>query len=104
MILEIETLCPSRAVADRIAARLLEARLIACANRSRTVVSLFRWEGEVQAEEEYALRVKTRPELADKVEAEIRGIHPYELPAILRIEATANADYEAWVIAETGEA
>ncbi|WP_010139865.1 divalent-cation tolerance protein CutA [Oceanicola sp. S124] len=101
MILELETLCPARGVADRIAAHLLDARLIACANRSRTVVSLFRWDGEVKAEEEYSLRVKTRVELGDRVEAAILQWHPYELPAVLRHEVQANAAYEAWVLAET---
>lgn len=101
MILEIEILCPGRGVADRIAAHLLEARLIACANRTGPMVSFFRWKGEVQVEEEYALRVKTRPELADAVEAAVRDWHPYELPAILRQEVQANADYEAWVVEAT---
>ena len=104
MILEVETLCPARGVADRIAAHLLESRLIACANRSRTVVSLYRWEGEVRAEEEYSLRVKTRIELAEAVEAAILELHPYGLPAVLRHEVQANAGYEDWVIAETREA
>ena len=101
MILEVETLCPARGVADRIAAHLLEARLIACANRSRTVVSLYRWDGEVQAEEEYSLRVKTRVELGDQVEAAILRWHPYDLPAVLRHEVQANPGYEAWVVSET---
>jgi periplasmic divalent cation tolerance protein len=43
------------------------------------------------------LRLKTRADLADRVEAEIRRLHPYEVPCILRSDARANADYEAWV-------
>ncbi len=101
MILEIETMCPDADTADRLAAALLERNLIACANRGGEVRSLYRWQGKVENEPEWPLHIKTRVALGDAVEAAIRDLHPYDVPPILRREATANADYAAWVEEET---
>jgi len=101
VILELEVMCPNEAVADAIAEALLEARLVACANRAAVATSLYRWQGRVEREFEVPLHLKTRIDLAEAAEAAIRSGHPYEVPPILRREVAANADYEAWVVAET---
>jgi periplasmic divalent cation tolerance protein len=100
-LLAILTNCPDAETADRIAEGLILNRLAACANRYAPIASLYHWQGEVASETEVPLLIKTRPELADRAEAELRRLHPYEVPPILRIPMEANADFLAWVGEET---
>jgi periplasmic divalent cation tolerance protein len=100
----ILTNCPDAETADRIAEALILGRLAACANRYAPIASLYHWQGKVAAETEVPLLIKTRPDLADAVEAELRRLHPYDVPPILRIAMDANADFLQWVDAETAGA
>lgn len=101
-IVEVWINCPTAAVADRIADALIEARLVACANRYPPIESRYRWQGRVETEAEVPLLLKTRATLGDAVEAAARALHPYETPSILRRRIDgANADYARWIHAET---
>ncbi len=62
---------------------LLQEKLIACANISSPIQSLYHWDGALQEAEEYVLIAKTT--LA-RVEAAIEHIntrHSYECPCVL---------------------
>jgi periplasmic divalent cation tolerance protein len=101
-ILHIWVNCPSTEVAEAITDALLEQKLIASANRYPPVQSAYVWDGSVQRSEEHPLLVKTKAELGDLAEAEVRRLHPCEVPAIICLAVDhANADYIAWVHAET---
>ena len=100
-IIDILVNCPTLETAEAISATLIEQRLVACSNLYAPIQSTYRWQGKLEHAQEHPLLLKTRPELGDAVEAAIRALHPYEVPSILRIEVTANADYIAWVHAET---
>ena len=100
-MIAILTNCPDTESADAIADALISSRLVACANRYAPIASRFHWNGAVEEETEHPLLLKTRAELGDAVEQEIRRLHPYETPAILRIAMDANADYRAWIDDET---
>ena len=94
--------CPNEAEAQKIARHLLDVRLVACANIF-PIQSIYEWQGEVCAEGEAVLLLKTRPELWEAVQAAVEKIHPYQVPCILKIEAAANAAYENWVEEQTVE-
>ncbi|MFP4275244.1 MAG: divalent-cation tolerance protein CutA [Paracoccaceae bacterium] len=100
-MLAILTNCPDEESADEIAQALILARLAACANRYAPIRSLYHWNGEVASETEVPLLLKTRPDLGDALEAELRELHPYDTPPILRIPMEANADFLAWIAEET---
>ena len=100
-MLAILTNCPDAETADTIAEELILARLAACANRYAPITSLYHWEGAVERATEIPLLLKTRPELAERVEAEIRRLHPYDCPPILRMGLEANTDFLAWIADET---
>ena len=92
--------CGSEEEAHRLAIRLLERRLIACANiyASRSV---YRWKGELAVETEHVLVAKTTSAVADEALSAAEELHSYEVPCVLLIEpAGANAAYEAWVAGE----
>lgn len=91
---------PDEETAHRVSAHLIDRRLAACANIF-PIASAYWWQGATVREGEWVSVIKTRLDLEKRVEEEIRAIHPYEVPCILRFEARANDDYEAWIAAET---
>ena len=76
--------------------KVLEQKLAACILRSK-VNSSYIWEGQEQDEEEVIALFKTIPSNFEQLEQYILENHPYEVPAILKIEASANQDYQNWV-------
>ena len=76
--------------------KVLEQKLAACILRSK-VNSSYMWEGQEQDEEEVIALFKTIPSNFEQLEQYILDNHPYEVPAILRIDALANQDYQNWV-------
>jgi periplasmic divalent cation tolerance protein len=103
-IVAVEVTCPDAASAAAIAEALLARRLVACAHVGPAIESRYRWRGRLEREPEVPLVLKTRPELLAAVRAAVRALHPYEVPAILSHRLEADADYAAWVAAETDPA
>jgi periplasmic divalent cation tolerance protein len=67
--------------ARAIARALVERKLAACAQIS-TIESIYTWQGSTQDEQEFRVMVKTTEECYRDVEAAIRELHSYDLPAI----------------------
>lgn len=98
---EIQVTCGSIAEADRIGDALVEQRLAACVQQL-PIRSTYRWEGEVQHDEEILLLVKTRAARFDDVASLVRELHSYDVPAITAVPIVhGSADYLAWIDAET---
>ena len=91
---------PNEKEAERIAKHLLEKKMIACVNFF-PVKSMFRWEGKIQDSDEVVGFFATKKDNWDKVRTEIRKLHPYEVPAIIRLSAESTEDYEEWVEEES---
>jgi len=84
--------------AERIARALVERRLAACVNVVPGVVSIYRWKGAVEKDEERLLVIKTRAERLEALREALVELHPYEVPELvaLRVEA-GHAPYLAWL-------
>ena len=87
--------CKDKNEAERISLHLLKKRTIACANVF-PIKSTFWWKGKITNSHEYAMIAKTSDKNFKKVESEIKKIHSYEIPCILKINASANKEYEKW--------
>jgi periplasmic divalent cation tolerance protein len=103
-LVEIRTNCPDRATAERIAERLVAARLAAAVNIGSGIDSIYRWQGGVEPASEVPLSVKTRAEHFDAVAREVAALHPYRVPAIVATEISAAAPYAEWIVAATAPA
>ena len=75
----------SREEAEKISQRLLEEKFIACANIFGPVSSLFRWAGQIERAEEYALLMKSRLDLFENLAKTVKALHSYEVPEILAL-------------------
>jgi len=96
------TTVPIGDLGDRIARALVEERLAACVNILPPMVSVYRWRGAVEREEERQLLVKTTESRVDAVRRRISELHPYEVPEFLVLRvADAAPDYLEWARAQT---
>lgn len=83
--------------ARALALSLVERRLAACA-QIEPIESIYAWKGAVEQEPEYRILFKTTAARYEAVEAAIRSLHPYELPAIHAVPLEhAFPPYAAWV-------
>ena len=87
--------CKNKNEAERISAHLLKKRLIACASIF-PVKSMYRWDHKIVNENEEVIIAKTSSKNFKKAVIEIKKIHSYKIPCILRIDAAANRDYGKW--------
>lgn len=87
--------CKDRKEAEKISLHLLKKRLVACAN-TFPIKSMYRWNGKITNDDEYAVIAKTSGRNFKKAAAEIKKRHSYKIPCIIRINTKANKDYEEW--------
>ncbi len=87
--------CKGRKEAEKISHHLVRKRLIACANIF-PIQSMYWWNYKIANEKEYAILAKTSSKNFKKAAVEIKRLHSYQIPCILKINAAANKDYENW--------
>jgi periplasmic divalent cation tolerance protein len=87
--------CKNKAEAKKIANALLKKKLIACANIF-PVDSLYKWKGKLNSDKEAVLLAKTNKDIAK----EVKKLHSYECPCIIKINAAANKEFANWLNAE----
>jgi periplasmic divalent cation tolerance protein len=98
----VVTSLPDRESAEKLAALLIERRLAACVNILAPCASVYRWQGEIQRDEEYPLLIKTVQNRYAELETWIRANHPYELPEIIAVSVIHGLPaYLQWVESET---
>ena len=95
------TTTASEVEADALARWIVEARLGACV-QILPVRSIYRWKGEVCAEPEWRLSIKTRQAVFQELARFITSHHAYETPEIMQVPITAGSDaYLRWLEDET---
>lgn len=92
---------PDEESAGGLAARLVEDRMIACANVVPGITSIYRWEGDVKHDPEVLVVMKTSADRADELTQRIGAIHPYDVPEVLVLPVrSGHVSYLDWVAAE----
>jgi periplasmic divalent cation tolerance protein len=95
----VVTTVGDRKEARRIAHALVEAKLAACAQIEK-IDSCYAWKGRIEYGKEYRVLFKTTDERYPAVEAAIRDMHSYELPAIHAVPfAHVSQAYGDWIAA-----
>ena len=77
----VEVTFPNKEVTVKISKRLLNEKLVACANYF-PIESMFWWEGTISKEKEWMAIYKTAYSNLKKVERVIEEMHPYRVPVI----------------------
>jgi periplasmic divalent cation tolerance protein len=92
----------SREKAIELVRSAVEARLAACGQVLGPVGSVYWWKGRIEETEEWLCLLKTKAELAERLERFLLERHSYDVPEIvaLSIERTSEA-YGDWIDNET---
>jgi periplasmic divalent cation tolerance protein len=100
----VMTTAESEDDAKSLARRLVEQRLVACAQIT-PIRSVFRWEGQVDEAEECLLLLKTADEVYGALEAYLLEHHPYDLPEIVKVPVSGGSGaYLQWMTDQTRSA
>lgn len=101
-IIQITTTSNDRDLIEKIGRDLVKKRLVACAQISGPVQSIYQWKGVVEEAEEWFLLMKSKNSLYPAIEEEIRQQHSYELPEIIVTDIEKGLiGYLDWVAKET---
>lgn len=103
-LLELVT-AGSQAEAEAIAGALVAERLAACVNVVPGITSIYRWQGEVQRDQEWLLLVKSRRDVLEDLVRRVRELHSYDLPETIALPLVGgSAPYLEWLVGEVREA
>ena len=91
--------CRDSREAKSISRHLLKKRLAACTN-SFPISSSFWWKGKIEDSKEVAILAKSTEKKYDKIDSEVRKIHSYKIPCIMKIPVTFNKEYREWLLSE----
>jgi periplasmic divalent cation tolerance protein len=99
---QVATTVDSADAAEELAKGIVGARLGACVHIVGPIRSVYRWQGEIQVDQEWQCLVKTTSARVDEVIAHIKANHSYDVPEVVvtPIE-TGDPDYLGWITAET---
>jgi len=90
--------CPDTQTARTLAQTLVAERLAACVNILPGIISVYRWQAEIETDNEVLLIIKTSEQLLDALAARIETLHPYDVPEVISHPITAgNKNYLDWV-------
>lgn len=97
--------CSGEKEAKKIALKLLEKRLVVCANIVPKISSFYWWKGKIESQNEALLLCKTLGKKNSQIKSEVKKIHGYEVPCIEFIKiAGQNAECREWMEKELGKA
>ncbi len=84
----------------KLARALVEERLAACVNVIPRVTSVYRWQGEIEQNDEVLLVIKTAAtvDLA-RLKDRLLTVHPYDVPELLLLPVSYGLDkYLDWMV------
>lgn len=88
--------------AEKIGTRLVEEKLVACANILPTMKSIYEWKGKIENASEAVLIAKTTEDHLESLTARVKELHSYELPCIVALPIKGgNQDFLDWVGSQT---
>ena len=91
--------CRDLREAKSISRHLLKRRLAACTN-SFPISSSFLWKGKLEDSKEVVLLAKSTTKNYNKIASEVKRIHSYKIPCIMKIPVTFNKEYQDWLLSE----
>ena len=103
-VLSLVTTVGSLEDAQRLASRLLDARLAACVQVEAGVESSYRWRGALCKDSEVRVTIKSLPCHRAALQALFDQHHPYQLPQFLSSVMAASPAYAQWVQDEVAQA
>ncbi len=102
--LVVTTTIDTKEDAELLAKKLVEDRLVACAQIEGPLKSVYWWEGKPDSSSEWRVTLKTRAANYREVEKMIKKHHTYDLPQIVATPIVlASQEYLSWIDSNTGK-
>ncbi len=96
-LIAVYTTVSNEEQAQLLVSAAIENNLAACV-QSEPIRSTYRWQGQIERQDEIRLLLKTTRTAYPKLEKLLLELHPYELPAIFAIPVcAASVEYTQWV-------
>ncbi len=96
--IQVVTTLSTKEDADKLASHLVKLRLAGCVQVCGPINSFYQWQGKLENEQEYQLQIKSRLDLYQVLELEIKKNHPYETPEILALPIiNGSKEYLDWL-------
>ncbi len=93
---------PDMETAERLTERLVDERLAACGNIVPGVVSIYRWDDQVQRDDEVLIVLKTEQAQVEALRERVVTLHPYDVPEVVVLPIVGgHAPYLEWVTRST---
>jgi len=93
----VQTTCPNKKEAEKIAQILIKQNLAACVQLSN-IESFYRWDNKVCNDKEVLLNIKTKKENFKKIKSKIKELHSYDLPEIIALNINkASKEYKKFI-------
>jgi periplasmic divalent cation tolerance protein len=100
-LVQITTTTGTQEDAERLAVRLVDSRLAACAQVSGPIRSSFFWHGQLESAQEWMLTAKTSEKHLPTIEQLLGDEHPYEVPELIATPiVSGGAAYLTWLRAQ----
>ena len=91
-------IAPNKIEAKCITKKLLEKKIIACANIISNVTSYFVWKNKIQNSKEIIICGKTMSKNQKKIIQVVKSLHSYKVPCIIFFDIkNGNKDFLKWI-------
>jgi periplasmic divalent cation tolerance protein len=88
----------SQEEAHRIAEALVGEMLAACVNLVPGVTSVYRWQGQIERDQEWLLVAKSQREVLDELVRRVQALHSYDVPEIIALPVVGGSEpYLRWI-------
>ncbi|CAI0447955.1 unnamed protein product [Linum tenue] len=89
---------PNRDAGKKLAHSIVKERLAACVNIVPGIESVYEWKGEIQADSEELLIIKTRQSLLEALTEHVKANHEYDTPEVISLPITGGSiPYLEWL-------
>ncbi len=92
---------PDKKSIQKIANKLVRARLVACVNMTK-ISSVYSWQGKIENSDEFLAIFKTTQKNKTTLKTQIKQTHPYKIPEIAELAIKdLNKAYLQWLVDST---
>jgi periplasmic divalent cation tolerance protein len=91
---------PDLKTAQVIVKKLLKNKLIACANIF-PIQSIYLSNSSIKNDNEFVSILKTSSKNWSKLQLNVKKLHPYRIPCIIKFNVNSNKSFESWINNET---